>query len=127
MRREIELGSEAVNAVPPTRRGVIYLDAETLRPIKPPVVIARKLERGDFAARWQSEFARKLLAARTAVGLTQSDLARKSGVRQSHLSKLEAGELEPRLSTIYAIADTLGVLARSLFPAMSWQTDDNNH
>jgi hypothetical protein len=32
--------------------------------------------------------------------------------------------MEPRLSTIFAIADTLGILARSLFPAMSWQKDD---
>ncbi len=103
---------------------MIYLDADTLKPIKPPVVVARKLERGDFAAGWQAEFGRRLSAARIGVGLSQSDLARKAGVRQPHLSKLEAGEMEPRLSTIFAIADTLGVLARSLFPTMSWQTDD---
>jgi DNA-binding XRE family transcriptional regulator len=108
----------------PSRRGVIYLDADTLKPIKPPVVVARKLERGDFAAGWQAEFGRKLSAARIGVGLSQSDLARRAGVRQPHLSKLEAGEMEPRLSTIFAIADTLGVFARSLFPTMSWQADD---
>ena len=105
------------------RRGVIYLDADTLRPIKPPVVVARKLERNDFASRWQAEFGRKLSAARVAIGFSQSDLARKSGVRQPHVSKLEAGDMEPRLSTIFAIADTLGVSARSLFPSMSWQTE----
>ncbi len=33
--------------------------------------------------------------------------------------------MEPRLSTIFAIADALGVLARRLFPTMSWQTDDS--
>lgn len=115
------------NGRSPSRRGIIYLDADTLKPIKPPVVVARKLERGDFALRWQVEFGRKLSAARTGVGLSQSDLARKSGVRQPHISKLEAGEMEPRLSTIFAIADTLGIVARSLFPNMSWQTEDENH
>jgi DNA-binding XRE family transcriptional regulator len=111
------------SSVSPSRRGLIYLDADTLRPIKPPVVVARKLDRRDFAARWQIEFGQKLSAARARVGLSQSDLARRSGVRQPHISKLEAGEMEPRLSTIFAVADTLGVLARSLFPTMSWQSD----
>jgi DNA-binding XRE family transcriptional regulator len=117
-------GGRTSSSVSPSRRGVIYLDADTLRPIKPPVVIARKLERPDFSARWQIEFGQRLSAARTRLGLSQSDLARKSGVRQPHISKLEAGEMEPRLSTIFAIADTLGVVARSLFPAMSWQNDE---
>lgn len=115
----------SATAMSPSRRGIIYLDADTLKPIKAPVVVARKLERGNFAIVWQTEFGRKLSAARTAVGLSQSDLARKSGVRQPHISKLEAGEMEPRLSTIFAIADTLGVLARSLFPAMSWQASSS--
>ena len=116
-------GGRTSSSVSPSRRGVIYLDADTLRPIKPPVVVARKLERRDFAARWQIEFGQKLSAARTRAGLSQSDLARKSGVRQPHISKLEAGEMEPRLSTIFAVADTHGVLARSLIPALSWQND----
>ena len=113
----------ASSSISPSRRGVIYLDADTLRPIKPPVVVARRLDRRDFAARWQTEFGQKLAAARLRVGLSQSDLARKSGVRQPHISKLESGEMEPRLSTIYAIADTLGVSARALFPRMSWGND----
>jgi DNA-binding XRE family transcriptional regulator len=117
-------GGHTSGSVSPSRRGVIYLDADTLRPIKRPVVVARKLERRDFAARWQIEFGRNLSAARTRVGLSQGDLARRSGVRQPHISRLEAGEMEPRLSTIFAVADTLGVLARSLFPTMSWQNGD---
>jgi DNA-binding XRE family transcriptional regulator len=120
------VGRYTSSGVPPSRRGIIYLDADTLRPIKPPVVVARKLERADFATGWQAEFGRKLSAARTVAGLSQSDLARKSGVRQPHISKLEAGEMEPRLSTIFVIADTLGVLARSLFPMLSWQAKDDH-
>jgi ribosome-binding protein aMBF1 (putative translation factor) len=104
-----------------SRRGIVYLDPDTLRPIKPPIVVARQLDRRDFAMRWQAEFGQKLADARLQAGLSQSDLARRSGVRQPHISKLEAGEMEPRLSTIFAIADTLGILARSLFPDMSWQ------
>ena len=119
------VGEYAVHGGLPARRGIIYLDADTLRPIKPPVVVARKLNREDFAARWQAEFGKKLAAARTVVGLSQSDLARKAGVRQPHISKLEAGELEPRLTTVFVIADTLGVLARTLFPPMSWQADSD--
>ncbi len=118
------VGGHLGGAGSPPRRGIIYLDADTLKPIKPPVVVARQLDRADFASNWQGEFGRKLSVARTAVGMSQSDLARKSGVRQPHISKLESGEMEPRLSTIFAIADTLGILARSLFPKMSWQTDE---
>jgi DNA-binding XRE family transcriptional regulator len=108
--------------VSPSRRRLIYVGADTP---KPPVMRARRLERGDFAAGWQAEFGRRLSAARVGVGLSRSGLARKAGVRRPHLGKLEAGKMEPRLSTVFAIADALGVLARRLFPPMSWQTDDS--
>jgi DNA-binding XRE family transcriptional regulator len=118
-------GGHTAAGVSPSRRRLIHLDDDRLEPIKPPVVIARRLERGDFAAGWQAEFGRKLSALRVSLGLSRSGLARKAGVRRPHLGKLEAGKMEPRLSTIFAIADALGVLARRLFPTMSWQTDDN--
>jgi DNA-binding XRE family transcriptional regulator len=108
--------------VSPCRRRLIYVSADTP---KPPVMITRRLERGHFAAGWQAEFGRRLFAARVGVGLSQRGLARKAGVRRPHLAKLEAGKMEPRLSTVFAIADALGMLARRLFPTMSWQTDDN--
>ncbi|MGE4043370.1 MAG: helix-turn-helix domain-containing protein [Acetobacteraceae bacterium] len=54
-------------------------------------------------------FAENLLAARKAAGLTQVQLSEGSGVSQSHISQLEKGNLEPRLSTILALAGALKV------------------
>ena len=54
-------------------------------------------------------FADNLLAARKAAGLTQVQLSEGSGVGQSHISQLEKGNLEPRLSTILALAGALKV------------------
>jgi DNA-binding XRE family transcriptional regulator len=113
--------SHTAAGVSPCRRR-LYVGADIP---KPPVMIARRLGRGDFAAGWQAEFGRRLSAARVGVDLSQRGLARKAGVRRPHLGKLEAGRMEPRLSTVFAIADALGVLARRLFPTMSWQTDDS--
>jgi DNA-binding XRE family transcriptional regulator len=117
-------GGDRTSGVSPARRPLSYLDDERPEPIKP-TVMSPRLDRGDLAARWQVEFGRRLSAARVSVGLSQRGLARKAGIRRPHLGKLEAGKMEPRVSTVFAIADALGVLARRIFPTMSWQTDDS--
>ena len=40
--------------------------------------------------------------------LTQGELARRSGISQSHVSRVESGRRGVRLSTLYAIARALG-------------------
>lgn len=51
-----------------------------------------------------SEDIRKL---RLQVELTQVELARKAGVSQSLIARIEAGDIDPRLSTLRKILDTL--------------------
>ncbi|MBC8131091.1 MAG: helix-turn-helix transcriptional regulator [Rhizobiaceae bacterium] len=48
-----------------------------------------------------------LAAWRQAVGLTQADLAEKSGVRAATISDIEGGKIDPRLSTLKALAAAL--------------------
>jgi len=52
-------------------------------------------------------FAANLHRARIAAGLTQAELAARSGVTQPHISQLKAAIWEPRLTTIVALADAL--------------------
>lgn len=45
---------------------------------------------------------------RKSMRLSQAELATASGLRQSHISKIETGWLDPHLSTIEEIADAIG-------------------
>lgn len=50
-----------------------------------------------------------LCAWRQAVGLTQAQLATKSGVRPATISGIETRQIDPRVSTMIALARTIGV------------------
>jgi len=50
-----------------------------------------------------------LRTARVREGLTQRELGRLAGVPQSHISKIESGAVDLRLSSILAIAQVLGL------------------
>jgi len=69
----------------------------------------------------QRAFAANLARLRAAAGLTQDQLAAKSGVSQSHISALEKGTWEPRLSTILALAKAFGVAPAAFVPG--WDGD----
>jgi len=60
------------------------------------------------AADFKTEIAIKLCLAREAAGMTQAELAKKMGISQPYLSKLEGGEANPSLSTIGSILAVLG-------------------
>ena len=68
------------------------------------------------------EIVAALKAAREARGLSQRDLGALSGVPQSHISRIENGGADIRLSSLVALARALGlevVLApRSRMPAI---------
>jgi hypothetical protein len=49
----------------------------------------------------------QIAKARKEKGLKQSELGKKLGLPQSHVSKIERGEIDVRLSTISDIAKTL--------------------
>lgn len=53
------------------------------------------------------DIARTLQAARAAKGLSQRALAAKAGVPQSHISKIEAGAVDLRLSSLIELARVL--------------------
>lgn len=57
----------------------------------------------------QGRFARRLRALRQAKGLSQMDMVRDHGWSLSHFQKLERGVIDPRLTTIVALAESLGV------------------
>ena len=49
-----------------------------------------------------------LIDARINSGLTQKELAAKSGVRQSNISRIENGTCSPTIATLQALAKGLG-------------------
>ena len=49
-----------------------------------------------------------VISARSAANLTQKQLAQRSGVSQSNISKIENGNYQPSLSTLKRIAGALG-------------------
>lgn len=53
------------------------------------------------------KMSRELKAARTAKGLSQSVLSERAGVPQSHLSRIERGGVDLRLSSLVEIARAL--------------------
>src|SRR6266542_2182173 len=54
------------------------------------------------------EIARQLIAFRTEHGLSQAELARRCGVSQPAIARLERGEHEPRLATLRRVAPASG-------------------
>ena len=66
-------------------------------------------EPGDDLQKWIDFVSGKIRELRTNVGLTQVQLAEKSGLPQSHISRLEAGKHSPSFVTLEKIAKALGV------------------
>ncbi len=60
-------------------------------------------------------FGKVLKQARQSLGLSQQTLARKLGVRASHVGYLEQGRRRPSLKLLKSLADTLGVDKERLF------------
>lgn len=49
-----------------------------------------------------------LYETRTDLGLTQKELAERSGVRQSNISRIERGDCSPTIRTLSALAYAMG-------------------
>ena len=50
----------------------------------------------------------ELIIARLECNMTQAELAKKSGIRQSNISRIENGNAIPRLDTLEALAMAMG-------------------
>lgn len=90
---------------------VFDIDASSLRALLDDTH-ARRLaaDAGSSAA----ELGRRLREHRTATGLTQVDLAAKSGLEQALISRLESGRHRPRFDTLEKYAGGLGMTVSDL-------------
>jgi len=66
-----------------------------------------------FAAEWERqrperEYIKAIIAARMEQNLTQKELAVKTGIRQSNISRIENGNCSPTVATLQLIADGVG-------------------
>ncbi len=50
------------------------------------------------------DLGKNLRAARTSLGLTQEDVAQRSGVQAGEVSRIEAGKRDPKVSTVERLA-----------------------
>jgi DNA-binding XRE family transcriptional regulator len=62
----------------------------------------------EIAARGRQETIAGLVARRRETGLSQTEVAARMGTSQSTVARLEAGEVDPRLSTLQRYAEALG-------------------
>ena len=75
--------------------------------------LAQQMEDSAFAAEYEAqrpeyEAIRAVLAARLACNMTQKELAEKTGIRQSNISRIENGSASPTIDTLARIAAGLG-------------------
>ena len=67
----------------------------------------------EFRKEWEAQeleyqTQEELIKARIACNMTQPELAEKSGIRQSNISRIENGNAVPRLDTLCALASAMG-------------------
>ena len=75
--------------------------------------LAQQMEDPAFAAEYEAqrpeyEAIRAVIAARLACSMTQKELAEKTGIRQSNISRIENGSASPTIDTLARIAAGLG-------------------
>ena len=71
--------------------------------------LAKDLKNPEFKKEWDSleieyQIQAALMQARIDADMTQAELAEKSGVRQSNISRIESGAVLPSLDTLEALA-----------------------
>jgi len=71
------------------------------------------------AFRAHFRLARELIERRRMLGLTQRELAKRSGVQQSEISRIEQGGANPTFQTMYVLARSLGAEFRLVNVAAS--------
>jgi len=79
-----------------------------------------QLKDPGFAEEWERskpeyEVMKLLVEARSEMGMSQSELARRTGIKQPNISRLERGVCSPTLDTLAALAHGLGKEMRISF------------
>ena len=75
--------------------------------------LEEQLKNPEFAAEWERqcperEYIKAIIAARIEKNLTQKELAEKTGIRQSNISRIENGNCSPTIATLQQIANGVG-------------------
>lgn len=75
--------------------------------------LEEQLQDPVFAEEWERakpeyEVMKLLVEARSEMGMSQSELARRTGIKQPNISRLERGTCSPTLNTLSALAHGLG-------------------
>lgn len=73
----------------------------------------KQLEDPEFAAEYEAmrpeyEAIRAVISARLESHMTQKELAQRTGIRQSNISRIENGTSSPTIDTLARIAEGLG-------------------
>ena len=84
------------------------------KPIKIEAIPLGDLPKGNP---WSCFVAERLKELRNDKGLTQKELAKRSGLRQPHVSRIERGEMSPTRKTIEKLAQGLGVEMKEFDPS----------
>ena len=75
--------------------------------------LKQQLKDPEFATQWEQqrperEYIKAMIAARIEQKLTQKELAVRTGIRQSNLSRIENGNCSPTIATLQQIANGMG-------------------
>ncbi|MDE5932814.1 MAG: helix-turn-helix transcriptional regulator [Lachnospiraceae bacterium] len=75
--------------------------------------LEKQMENPEFraeheATRVEFEVTRALIEARISLNMTQKELAKRSGIRQSNISRIENGICSPTIATLQSLAKGLG-------------------
>ena len=74
--------------------------------------LEEQLKNAEFKEEWDTskpeyELMRLLVLARSKNNMTQAELAKKTGIRQSNISRIENGKCSPNLETLIKLAKGL--------------------
>jgi DNA-binding XRE family transcriptional regulator len=74
-------------------------------------------EVGEGLRKWIAYVSKRIVALRKEKGMTQTQLAKESGLPQSHISRLESGKHSPSFATIEKLAKALRVPVSKIDPS----------
>ena len=80
----------------------------------------RQLQNSEFAAEYEQlrpeyEAIRAVIAARIENNITQEELAQRTGIRQSNISRIESGAVSPTIETLARLGSGLGITLKIEF------------
>jgi predicted transcriptional regulator len=75
--------------------------------------LEKQMKNPEFAAEWERqrperEYIKAIVAVRAEQNMTQAELSKKTGIRQSNISRIENGNCSPTVATLQQIAEGTG-------------------